>query len=36
MLAVRLGVAPSVLWEEEPADLATMLDVIMEEAAQRG
>jgi hypothetical protein len=30
LLAVHLGVAPSVLWQEEPTDLATMIDVIIE------
>jgi hypothetical protein len=27
-LAVRLGIAPSVLWLEDPRDLATLIDVI--------
>ena len=30
MLAVRLGIAPSVLWGEDPHDLATLVDVLME------
>jgi hypothetical protein len=30
MLAVRLGVAPSVLWAEDPRDLATLVDVLEE------
>jgi len=29
-LAIRLGVAPSVLWAEDPRDLATILDVLDE------
>jgi hypothetical protein len=29
-LSVRLGVAPSVLWDEDPRDLATLLDVLDE------
>jgi hypothetical protein len=29
-LAIRLGVAPSVLWAEDPRDLATVLDVLAE------
>jgi hypothetical protein len=32
MLAVRLGIAPSVLWEQEPRDLATLLAVLGEQA----
>jgi hypothetical protein len=35
VLAARLGVAPSVLWDEDPADLATLVDVLAEEA-ERG
>jgi hypothetical protein len=27
---VRTGIAPSVLWDEDPADLATLIDVILE------
>jgi hypothetical protein len=27
-LAIRCGIAPSVLWEEDPRDLATMLDLL--------
>jgi hypothetical protein len=30
-LAVRLGVAPSVLWNEDPRDLATLIDVLAED-----
>jgi hypothetical protein len=30
LLAVRLGLAPSVLWAEDPRDLATLLDVLEE------
>jgi len=30
VLAVRLGVAPSVLWNEDPRDLATLVDVLSE------
>ena len=30
-LAVRLGVAPSILWEEDPRDLATLIAVLSEE-----
>jgi hypothetical protein len=33
-LAVRTGIAPSVLWEQAPEDLATMLTVLEEEAEQ--
>jgi hypothetical protein len=33
VLAVRLGVPPSTLWNEEPRDLATLVDVLEEEAA---
>jgi hypothetical protein len=29
-LAVALGVAPSVLWDEDPRDLATLIDVLSE------
>ena len=29
-LAIRLGVAPSVLWEEDPRDLATLIAVLAE------
>lgn len=29
-LAVRTGIAPSVLWAEDPTDLATLIDVIIE------
>jgi hypothetical protein len=29
-LAVRLGIPPSVLWEEDPKDLATLIDVLAE------
>ena len=36
MMAVRLGVAPSVLWGEDPRDLATILDVLEQEAAEHG
>jgi hypothetical protein len=28
VLAARTGIAPSVLWQQEPADLATLLDVL--------
>jgi hypothetical protein len=28
---VVLGVAPSVLWEEDPRDLATVVDVLREQ-----
>jgi hypothetical protein len=34
VLAVRLGVPPSILWNEEPRDLATLVDVLEEEAAR--
>jgi hypothetical protein len=30
------GIAPSVLWEQDPADLMTMLDVIEKLGEQRG
>jgi hypothetical protein len=29
-MSIRLGVAPSVLWQEDPRDLATILDVLAE------
>jgi hypothetical protein len=29
-LAVRLGIAPSVLWDEDPRDLATLVAVLEE------
>lgn len=35
-LALRLGVAPSVLWEEDPRDLATILDVLAEVEGEAG
>jgi hypothetical protein len=28
VLAVHTGIAPSVLWEQDPADLATLVDVL--------
>jgi hypothetical protein len=34
VLAVRLGIPPSVLWDEEPRDLATLVDVLEEEASR--
>jgi hypothetical protein len=34
VLAVGLGIAPSVLWDEEPRDLATLLDVLNEREAR--
>lgn len=33
-LAVRTGIAPSVLWGEDPTDLETMLSVLEELADQ--
>lgn len=27
-LAVRMGVAPSVLWDEDPRDLATLVSLV--------
>jgi hypothetical protein len=30
VLAVRLGIAPSTLWDEDPRDLATVLAVLAE------
>lgn len=36
MLAVRLGVAPSVLWDEDPRDLATIIAVLAEQAEGEG
>jgi hypothetical protein len=30
------GIAPSVLWEQDPRDLATMLDVVEQLAAKHG
>jgi hypothetical protein len=35
MLAVRTGIAPQVLWEADPVDLATLVDVLMTEAKPR-
>ena len=32
MLAVRLGIAPSVLWQEDPRDLATIVAVLGDQA----
>jgi hypothetical protein len=32
VLAVRLGIAPSVLWMEEPRDLVTVVAVLLEES----
>jgi hypothetical protein len=31
-LAVRLGVAPSILWDEDPRDLATLIDILEEQS----
>jgi len=36
MLSIRLGIAPSVLWGEDPRDLATIVDVLAELAADDG
>jgi hypothetical protein len=33
-LAVHTGIAPSVLWREDPRDLATMLAVLEDQAAE--
>ena len=33
MLAAATGIAPSVLWEQDPADLVTLADVLAEQAA---
>jgi hypothetical protein len=30
-MSARTGIAPSVLWEQDPTDLATLLDVLLEE-----
>lgn len=30
-LSARTGIAPSVLWDQEPVDLATLVDVLLEE-----
>lgn len=30
VLAARTGIAPSVLWEQDPRDLATLVDVLTE------
>jgi hypothetical protein len=30
VLAVETGIAPSQLWAEDPRDLATMVDVVVE------
>jgi hypothetical protein len=30
-LSARTGIAPSILWAEDPVDLATLLDVLLEE-----
>ena len=35
MLAVRTGIAPQALWDADPADLATMVDVLTEQAPKR-
>lgn len=32
VLAVDLGIAPQALWEADPIDLATMVDVLNERA----
>jgi hypothetical protein len=29
-LAVAMGIAPSVLWEQDPRDLATLVKVLIE------
>ena len=29
-LAIELGIAPSVLWEEDPRDLATLVKLLVE------
>jgi hypothetical protein len=34
-LAVHTGIAPSILWGEDPTDLATMLAVIEDQADQQ-
>jgi hypothetical protein len=31
VLAVATGIAPSILWDEEPRDLATLADVLVEQ-----
>lgn len=30
VLAVKLGIAPSVLWDEDPRDLATLISIVAE------
>jgi hypothetical protein len=35
-LAVTTGIAPSVLWAEDPTDLATMIDVLIERQQRSG
>ena len=34
MLAASTGIPPSVLWAEQPEDLATLVDVLAEQADQ--
>lgn len=36
MLAIETGIAPSVLWREDAADLATIIDVLAERGRKRG
>jgi hypothetical protein len=36
VLAVELGVAPQSLWDADPRDLATVVDVLTERAAAVG
>jgi hypothetical protein len=33
MLAVRTGIAPQTLWDMDPVDLATIVDVLEEQAS---
>lgn len=30
-LAVRLGIAPSILWDQEPRDLATLVSLVADD-----
>lgn len=36
IISIETGIAPSVLWREAPADLATIVDVLEERSRKRG
>jgi hypothetical protein len=36
LLALETGIAPSVLWRENPIDLATIVDVLEERSRRHG